>query len=179
MKYPKHWDWYIKTAQVGLFYPLENICIISDRPKAIRLTNGLLHTDGQMAVEYTDGWGTYCLNGVRMEKDQVMIPPEALTIETILSTKNIDQRRELIKKAGISKVKSAGKLLEKVGEYELLDLQEALGDTSPNPFLWMKNPSLEDTFHLECVGRECTTVQQALNWRAGNIKIQWKPEELN
>jgi hypothetical protein len=47
------------------------------------------------------------------------------------------------------------------------------------PHLLMKNPSLVDTWHLEGVHPTCETIQQAINWRAGNIKVEWSPAQLS
>jgi len=45
-------------------------------------------------------------------------------------------------------------------------------------FLKMLNPSV-GVWHLEGVERECSTVEQAINWRAGSLKVGvWQPEIL-
>jgi hypothetical protein len=70
-------------------------------------------------------------------------------------------------------------LIEKVNGYELWDLSPILLNIDYAPYLLMNNPSLDNTQHLEGVAPECRTVQQALNWRAGNIEVEWSPALLS
>jgi hypothetical protein len=67
-------------------------------------------------------------------------------------------------------------VLDTKGDYSLLSVE--LSETIKKArFLKMKNPSI-GIWHLEGVARECETVQQAINWRAGDIKTNWQPKQL-
>ena len=134
-------DWYIKTSQVGLIYPLENCCIISDRPVEIHLKDEKLHNEKGMAIKYSDGFGVYCLNGVRVSKEIVMTPAEDLDPNLLLTERNIEIRREIIRKIGIDRIlqKLGGKLLDVWREYELYRIENI--DIEPMHILKMKCPS--------------------------------------
>jgi hypothetical protein len=91
--------------------------------------------------------------------------------------KNAEVRMQYIKKLGVDRLKSHGKLIDKRGVYQLIDMAKLFEDISYAPYLFMVNPSTGET-HAEGVAPECKTVQQAINWRAGNIDRLWEPLEL-
>jgi hypothetical protein len=103
----------------------------------------------------------------------------------IMTEFNMDRRRELLRKLGKEMMLRHGKVIEEKGEYKLIDMAMLFKDIGQfrnivyAPYLLMKNPSLENTYHLEGVSPQCRTVQQALNWRAGNIAVEWTPEMLS
>jgi hypothetical protein len=132
-----------------------------------------------MAVEYTDGWGWYALNGVIMKPEYVLTPAEKLQPDSVLKEPNVDIRRELIRKVGVQRMISYGKEIDAMGSYKLIDISPIFTGIRYAPYLLMKNPSLDDTWHLEGVDPECHTVQEAINWRAGNIKVEWSPAQLS
>jgi hypothetical protein len=72
-----------------------------------------------------------------------------------------------------------GQVVNQQGDYKLIDMHNIFAGLGYAPFLLMKNPSVPDTWHLEGVGAECRSIQQAINWRAGNIEIQWTPAQLS
>lgn len=174
----------VKTC--GWFLPYAEMVILCDRNCALhRNTDGQLHKDGEAALSFTDGFGIYMLNGVGMPKDLVLKSANELDPHEVLkAATNAEIRRELIRKIGMERVLDAleHKVLDEEGDYQLLDVQFGIAD---NPeahgiYLKMKNPSI-DTWHLEGVGSECKTVQDALNDRASEILPEgadWKPSEL-
>ncbi len=172
-----HW----KIAQsAGWYLPYEKICWISERPRIVRLNNrNRLHCETGMALQYPDGWGIYALNGVRMKPEYVLTPKEKITPQTVMAERSVEQRRELIRKVGVDTLVSCGKVIECKGEYKLIDMSPVFQGIPYAPHLLMKNPSVEGTWHLEGVSPECKTVQQAINWRAGNIVKTWSPDELS
>lgn len=160
-----------------LFY--EKLCILIRRPISVLKNNaGQLHNPNGMSVEFRDKWGIYCLNGIRMTKEQVMTPAEKMDVGEIVKEKNANIRRELIRKVGIERFieKAGAKVLDKSGDYEVISIR--LSDEVPDArYLKMKNPSI-GVWHVEGVELECDTVEKAINWRAGNIKEKWQPEVL-
>ena len=167
------------VSNIHFCLPYNKLFIYSDKPTKIHWKNRLLHNEKGKAVEYADGWGWYCLNGIPMRPDYVTAPAHQITPEMVLKERNVDMRRELLRKAGVFRMKEHGKLIEKVGDYELRDMSPVFTGIPYAPHLLMRNPSVEDTWHLEGVHPDCHTVQQALNWRAGNIEINWSPAQLN
>ena len=119
------------------------------------------------------------LNGVIMELDHDLNPAYDMKPEIVLKESNIDRRRELLRKIGMENMVSHGKVIEESEGYKLVDMCKLFPEIGYAPYLLMKNPSLANTYHLEGVSPQCRTIQQALNWRAGNITVDWKPEMLS
>ena len=109
-----------------------------------------------------------------------MTPAERLNPSEILAEPNVDRRRELIRKIGVEMMlaKLPHKVLDRQGDYELLRI-DFPGLVEDARYLKMKNPTI-GVFHVEGVERECMTVEQAINWRAGEFAGEdgWKPEVL-
>jgi hypothetical protein len=167
------------NSNIHFCLPFEGLFIYSDKPK-IHWESNRLHNSNGMAVEYSDGWGWYCLNGIPMKKEHILAKPDEIDVKVILSEKDVDIRRELIRKVGILKLKSTGKLIDKLGDYELIDMRKPLMLDSYAPHLLMKNPSLEDTWHLEGVPPDIKTCVEANNWQAtGDKTIEWSPAQLS
>ena len=172
-----HW---LQSQSAGWYLPHKNICWVSERHNILHLNNrGRLHCDNGLALAYPDGWGVYALNGIRMKEAYVITPAREITTETVLKEENVDQRRELIRKVGVLRMVEKGKTIDHSGNYQLIDMSQVLTGVRYAPFLLMLNPSVDDTWHLEGVAPECRTVEQAINWRAGNITIQWTPAMLS
>jgi len=156
------------TTELGLVYPLETVCVVSEKPKQIHMLNEKLHKDLGAAIAYNDGAKVYALSGVRFPeklKHLVLKKAKDITKKVILSIRNVDQRREVIYKIGVELAceKLGAKVVDKWGDYELLSIN--LGDTY-RPFLKMKNPSI-DRWHIEGVEPKCKTVAEALEYRNG------------
>jgi hypothetical protein len=157
----------------------EGIAIYSDKPVKINWKVNVLHNDNGKAVEFADGWGWYALNGVMMKPEYVLTPAEKISDKTILSEKNVDMRRELIRKVGLERFIKQGREIDSLGDYKLLDMQSLFDGIEYAPHLLMKNQSLEYAWHLEGVHPDCKTVQEAINWRAGNKDELWQPISLS
>jgi hypothetical protein len=144
-------------------------------------TNGRLHADGRMALEYPDGWGIHALHGVRFNDrpEWVIVPSEKLDAAEAVKITNAEQRREVIRKIGVERLLAhlPHRELNKVGDYTLLSLNLGDGATDAR-YLRMLNPSI-GVWHLEGVHPSCATVQEAINWRATQDKNQeWNPTVL-
>ena len=154
------------------------VCAISDRPHTIcRNAQSQLHCESGPAIAYPDGWEIYALNGVRLSKELVMTPAEQLDPQLVTKEQNAEVRREIVRKIGVEILcqRLGSKVLDKHGDYELITLN--LGDDRVRPYLKMRNPSI-GVFHIEGVAPHIKTVQQAINWRAGDEQSNWKPEVL-
>jgi hypothetical protein len=164
------------TEQTCFSIPYQHIYIVSDRPILIRWKSKMLHCDNGPSVRFRDGYELYALNGVRVNKDIVMIPAEKLAPNLVLTEKNAEVRREIVRKIGIERVmqKLNAKIIDKWEEYELLELPIE-GMRTKAVYLKMKNPSI-GTYHVEGVPSDIKTCQAALSWRVGGIK--WEPNQL-
>ena len=148
------------------FIPHENICWISERHDICKLKDGKIHSDGNPAIHYPDGFSIWALNGVRVPQIVAETKAEDLDAKLILKEKNAEVRREIVRKIGVERVcqKLGAKILDKSHDkvYELLNID--LGDGRSRPYLKMRNPSI-GVYHLEGVPAEIKSVEQALNWR--------------
>jgi len=106
-----------------------------------------------------------------------MLPPERLEGKRLLEISNAQVRTEFVKKVGVERICSdlGAKTIDTASDYALLELD--LGDGRRRPYLKMKNPSTNE-WHVEGVHPTCTTVREAINWRAGDINEDWEPEQL-
>lgn len=167
-KVPKSFEVYEQTIKIGLLYPLEQFCVIGSRPLYIKQNaQGQLHCDGGPAVEYRDGYKLYMLNGVKVTEELACTPSEKIDPGTILTEKNVEVRREILRKVGAERLlfKLKSKVVDAVDEYELHRIP--LGGQTKAMALKMHNPSVPEVWHVEFVPESTATVQEALNFRNG------------
>lgn len=129
-----------------------------------------LHKDSGPSVVFRDGWKMWNLNGVRVPQEISETPADRLDPRLILSERNAEVRREIVRKIGADRVVSelGVKKLETWGNYSLITLD--LGDGRHRPYLKMLNPSI-GTWHIEGVRPDCRTIEAALTWRNGTQEI--------
>lgn len=173
------WKIWKRINESGIYATLlfDNMAFVCIRPSSVKVnSNGDLHCVDGMAIQWVDGTGYYYLNGVAMGEEHVMTPAEKLDFKEIMDEKNVEVRRELIRKIGMERfiIKSGAKVLDKKGDYELLSVR--LSDEVPDArYLKMLNPSI-GVWHVE--GCEGNTVQEAINFRAGSLISKgenWEP----
>lgn len=175
-EFSKYRDWIKAGAWEFLWF--KDLCVVVCRPSVVNKNQkGKLHCSNGPAVSWPSGQNYWFLNSIRVN-EKIVLHPEKLTKEEIIGEKNVDVRREMLRQIGMDRfcALTNPKVLDKQGDYELLsiDLSDILKDCR---YLKMKNPSI-GIYHVEGVERECATVEQAINWRAGDIKKQWKPIQL-
>lgn len=159
--------WRSQSKTCHWWWPYKGIVLASERHTVLNVdSEGRLHCETGPAVQYSDGWGVWALNGVRLSQEIVETPAAQLDAKLILKEENAEIRRELVRKIGIERVceRLGARSIDQQDEYELLMLD--LGDGRQRPFLKMRNPSI-GVFHIEGVSPECRTVQEALNFRNG------------
>jgi len=172
--------WLTLAEGTGWWEPYQNLVFMCERP-SIQLvdSNGRLHCETGPALLCRDGWPLWMLHGVGMKEHHVMTPAEKLNPIDILKEANVDVRRELIRKVGIEMMLThlPHESLDKKGDYELLKI-DFPGLAQDTRYLKMLNPSI-GVWHLEGVERDCNSVQEAINWRAGVFgKVEWNPSQL-
>jgi hypothetical protein len=169
------YEWYQKTSHVGLIYPLENICIISDRPESIKMKNGLLHCEGSAAIKYIDNFSIWALNGISVTKEIAETPAEKLDAKLILNEQNTDIQREILKKIGAERAlkKLNAECLDKWTDpktgkyYELLRLK---ANNINRKYLYYEHASLKGYFYAKPVPPEINKALQARAWIIGCIE---------
>ncbi|WP_157244882.1 DUF6745 domain-containing protein [Nonomuraea typhae] len=88
--------WAQLARSCGWWWPLEDRCVIAERPLSIRLRDGRLHSDTGPAVTFPDGWSVYALGGFVVPEWVVTGP----TPELIENEPNVEVRRLAIERLG-------------------------------------------------------------------------------
>lgn len=188
------WQHYESAAIHGSYrFMHSKFWIVSDFPEIINKDAGNLpHADGQPQMKWRDGWATYYLHGVRCPEWLVMTDVDKLDPNMIMGIKNVDQRREGIRKIGVErclsllgakKVDSWSYETENGQEhpYELYEMTLP-GASGVSKALKMRNPSI-GVYHVEFVWPGVTTCKEALAWRNTNsqdkkVLSAWKPPKV-
>jgi len=108
-------SWAMLAKNCFWWYPFENICFVSDRPTRISMdSKWRMHDEYAPAVEFSDGWKIYAINGV-MVPEWVVEHPEDITVKSIDDEKNAEVRRIMMKRFGFAKYcqKRGAKLIDK------------------------------------------------------------------
>ncbi len=96
------------TESCGWWWPYENICFITDRPRQLHRDNrGRLHNETGMAIQYSDGWGFYAWHGI-IVPEYVILLPEPIDLEMINNEPNTEVRRVLIERFGLERYLKEG-----------------------------------------------------------------------
>ena len=173
--------WYNLACSCGWCYTFENMVFVCEKPSELSLNEqGKLHKDGDMALKYSDGYGLYMLNGIRVSKELAITPAEKLDIKLFMKEQNADIKAEFIRKYGIERMLSLGKIVDTYknynehwwikSEYELWDMHSVYKEFTKHEkcmFLKMKNLTM-GIWHLEGVHPSCNTLAEALKWRMNN-----------
>lgn len=175
------WRQFIDHSGVWATVFYEHVAFVCIRPCTVqRDTNDELHCETGPAIGWQDGYHEYFLHGVSVPPELVQVTAQALDVHRwVAQEPNAEIRREAVRKIGIERVCEAlhAERIERSDDevYELLSLD--IGGGQRRPYLKMRNPSL-GVYHIEGVHPDCRSIQEALNWRAGDITKPWKPEVL-
>ena len=177
IKFPcqEKYDWYQSTCEIGHFYPLEHVCVISQKPIEYNFNSKKqLHSESGAAIKYADGFSVYSLNGIGVPEYLAVTPSGNLNLDFFMNEKNADIRTEFIRKYGIDRMISLGKELDSYknytredwfnSEYKLIDMSAIFDTVDYAPHLYMKNQTT-DVYHLEGVSPDCNTLIDAFRFR--------------
>jgi len=164
---------YISYSRSGAFYSffLRGLAVLCDRPAYIkRDENSRLHADGAPAILWRDGWAQYFLHGVRVPADYALAPAGKLDPKLVLTEKNADIQRELVRKIGPERVlmETHAKELDnwqdpKTGfKYKLVDM--VIGDNIRRRYLYFQHASMPGIFYAKPTAPECDQAWQARAW---------------
>jgi hypothetical protein len=84
------------------WWPHRDFVIACERPTAIRLVGGRLHSTTGPAIVWPDGWGVYAVNGVRVPGD-VIEDRATITIARIDAEQNAEVRRVMVELYGLAR----------------------------------------------------------------------------
>lgn len=158
---------YMQAGMYSILY-FEHAAIFFRKP-IIKMEKRMLHSSDSPAISWGDGFGVFYLNGVNVPGELVMSSPEQIDPQLVLRTKNAEIRREIVRKIGAERLvqKLNGITVDVMGDYKLVTIPIPEMSVVPT-YLVMRNPSI-GVFHVEGVHPRCTTVQEALAWRDGEI----------
>jgi hypothetical protein len=90
----------IEIAKVcGWWYPYENTVVIQQRPSLINFEDGIVQSTTGPAIQFSDGYSVYIIDGIRLD-EQIVMRPETLTIRQIKSEQDQDKRSIMIDRFG-------------------------------------------------------------------------------
>ena len=175
--YPQKWKLSQSLiAECGAIVPCEKICLLCDRPRALRFDEEQrLHAEGEPAIEFADGFSVYVHHGVRVPEKYGKTHPEHWHAEWLLSEENAEVRRVLIQSIGYDRIcqELAATQLDTWQEYALLRI-DADVDVEPIFLLKMTCPST-GYIHALRVSPEVESAREAIAW------VNWgiDPEEFS
>jgi hypothetical protein len=154
------------SKEVQFIIPYGGIVFLSEKPSIITWKDRRLHNDAGPSVLFDkDGYSLYCLSGVRVPEKLVVTPADQLDPEEWINHENAEVRAQFIRKFGIERLKAYGETVDRMGDYELINLIKLFPRRNEyTPYLFMTNPST-GTIHAEGVNDECRTCKSALAWR--------------
>jgi len=171
-------EWVAEGDNLHWWFPFDEVVFISERP--LRLTvnaTGNLHNEKEMAIEYSDGWGMYVLNGITVPKYLVVTDSEALSLDFYKNEKNADVKAEFVRKFGVERMLDFGKKIDSYenydqeeqpwwykSEYELWDMSSIFDGIEYQPYLKMKNQTTE-IWHVEALSPACRNLKDAIKER--------------
>jgi hypothetical protein len=158
--------------------PYQNKCILAEKPTAIHLNdNGELHYEDGHAIKWADGWGVYSLEG-RLIPSWIITNPENITVKLIRKERNLEVRRLMISKMGISKYLDQCKA--KVVDMDSIHVFKAgddrtmpralMEDDEGNRYLVGTDGSTERVYYMN-VDPNCKTCSEAHSSIAGFAEI--------
>jgi len=153
----------------------ENLAICIARPNLVAVDEqGNLHSDKGPAISFDDGYEEYAWHGTWVTQ-QIIIKPETLTKEQIISEKNSEVSRAIAERLGWDEyMKRVETVLihkwfdeETKSHYELYDFKDRKGSLQPR-LLKMESPELNDgtrPYYIEPVPPQAETCQAARRWQ--------------
>ena len=89
------------TRSAGWALPHKGICWVSERHNVLnRDGRGRLHCETGPAVQYPDGWSIYAWHGVRVPEAAIMTPADQISLDSVLTERNVEVARVLMVRAG-------------------------------------------------------------------------------
>lgn len=166
----------------------EGIFLLEDRETAVVLDNPIerhmdadgtgleWHREDGPAWVFADGSKSYWVEGINVPEWVVMTPADKMDLKKILALKNIDQRRIAVQKCGVKKFEEVGVIVDEAQWRTLYDFEKVMGRKAY--YLKMVNPS-NGQVHIEGVGNDRCTVQDARNFRSRDRHNHWNPLHID
>jgi hypothetical protein len=143
-------------SETAWIIPYENVCVLSEKPVKFHINNSLeFHHEEEKSLEFKDGFGLYSIGGVTVP-DFVFEQPEKITASAIKKMQNLEIRRIMIDRMGISKYLDAvhAKVLDMDSIYVFKDGDERtmpralMVDDEGNKYLVGTDGSTERVYYM-------------------------------
>ena len=158
-------EWENLATHAFHWWPKDGLCVCSHKPTAIHWNNEKtrLHADGRKAVEFSDGWGVYCFDGVRLPDKYGALKSKEWQSKWILEEENAELKMTLIKGIGYEKMCQdlEAKKVDSWREYELLRIENV--DVEPIQLNKMTCPST-GKIHVHRVPPDIKSAREAIRW---------------
>jgi hypothetical protein len=153
------------VANCGWIYPLENTCIVCDRPRILSFdSQHRLHAEGGPAIQFADGYSIYSYHGVTLPEKYGKIHPNEWQPQWLLEEENAELKRVLIQGIGYDRI--ARELtaieLDTWQEYTLLKIDTNV-DVETIYLLKMTCPST-GFIHALRVPPDINSAREAIRW---------------
>ncbi len=172
---PEKWEVFqLLTQSCGWILPLENTCLVCDRPIKLSFDEDYrLHAEGEPALQFADGYSLYSFHGVTLPEKYGSVHPQQWRSQWLLEEKNAELRRALVHGIGYDRIcqELQATELDSWAEYSLLKIDNA--DVEPIYLLKMICPSTE-YIHALRVPPDMRSAREAIRW------VNWgiDPEEF-
>ncbi len=177
----RRWDVFqALTQSCGWFIPLEQTCIVCDRPISFSYDSDYrLHAEEKPAIQFADGYSLYAHHGVTIPEKYGLLHPREWQAQWILEEESAEVRRVLIQEIGYARVcqELQAQQLDSWAEYTLLridiDIDGAIEQEEPIYLLKMTCPSTA-AIHALRVPPDIQSAREAIGW------VNWgiAPEEF-
>lgn len=157
-------DDYLSNAQ--FIMPFGDVCFISENPIRVTYNNdNRLHNEDRAAIEFKDGWGTYALYGVRLQKDIFYkVIEKTITKNEVMGIENTEQRYAILRY-------NPSILLE---DAELVDRKESIVSV---PYIMRNNEKIVLSGKYSRHGDLIIVQKETPNWSNLEEKIQYDVRE--
>ena len=160
------------VKHAGWVWMWEEIAIVCDRPTIYRDMEHRLHNEDQAAVQYDDGYSQYYWHGVSVPA-WVILEPEKITAEKILSQPNQEVRRAMLEKATFAVFLDQAEKLD-VDEFGALWKLNLDFEAEDIVFVQVKCPSTDREYCLR-VPPTTKTATEGVAWTFGLEQSQYSP----
>jgi hypothetical protein len=162
----------------GWVYPLEDICLICDRPRIIKFdAEHRLHAEGEPAIQFADGYSFYAYHGHSLPEKYGVMHPHQWQSEWLLTESNAGLRRVLIQGIGYARICQELQAIELDNwqEYTLLKIDADIDAYEPPSWdrkapprepIYLLKMTCPSTGHIHAlrVPPAMTTAREAIRW---------------
>ena len=160
------------NSEVSFIIPYKGVVFISEKPVEICWKGQNLHNDNGLAVRYSDNYGLYCLNGIKVPQWLVETPTEKIDPALALKEENADVQREIIRKVGAERMLKScnAKTLDEFNDprggmgcnYKLMSME--VGERIRRKYLYFEHASMPGIVYAKPVPPEVNKALHARAW---------------